>query len=410
MAFVIYRHTLASISLMYLSTVCTSGLAQQSGQAAIKLGDSELTPIVRIDYVTNSNAYLSPSDEVEATGFIVAPEFVLSADRGGVDARVGYQGEYAGFSESALDYDDHRLFADVSAEISSRKRLLAAIDISIEHEELGVERTEGSASADSEQVESLLTTINTQYSYGALSAKGNAAVGVFARSRGFRSREDITEGEDFTELTPFGRFSYRLSSDTRALLEARYRIFNFDNSLLDRNELQILTGLVFSGSSRVGGEAKFGLTSANYQSDAVKDTSLLAVDVNVYYLAASYSRISLRAVREFNNADGRSFSGGAQTQTIDDLLELSWDHKWSTFVGTRASVSAFNRNRECPSIGTQTFSSTFELGLSPRRWLEFGVGLQATDRSADNCEGLVQESSAREFDRQKIGIYVRATL
>jgi len=46
-------------------------IAQQSGPLSKKVGEADLTPTVRLDYVSNSNSSLTSDHEVKTTVFII---------------------------------------------------------------------------------------------------------------------------------------------------------------------------------------------------------------------------------------------------------------------------------------------------------------------------------------------------
>ena len=52
----------------------------------------------------------------------------------------------------------------------------------------------------------------------------------------------------------------------------------------------------------------------------------------------------------------------------------------------------------------------FELGLFPRRWLEFGAGVVLSERSGDNCQAVDDTLIELDYDRQLLNVFVRATL
>ena len=48
-------------------------------------------------------------------------------------------------------------------------------------------------------------------------------------------------------------------------------------------EVETSLGLAFTGTGKIGGEARIGVTSADFEDQNRGDTTLLSADINVYY-------------------------------------------------------------------------------------------------------------------------------
>jgi len=196
-----------------LSCVSFGVAAQDLNQSAIKVGEADFFPSIRLGGITRDNVFAASSDQTDATGFLIAPSAILKADRRGLDVTLGYEGEYASFSEDAVSYDDHNLFGAVEAVVSTRKRVSASAALKLDHQELGTGLSRGAVSIGSEQVERFIFDANAAYTYGAPTARFNVTAGLDLDSVTFQNRPDITDGRDHTEFTPYGRISYRLNRE-----------------------------------------------------------------------------------------------------------------------------------------------------------------------------------------------------
>lgn len=381
---------------------------QAQGSESVKLGEANVTPGVRVEYLTNSNAYVSSNEEVGATGVRVSPRLEISADRRLLDVKLGYEGDYANLSEEAINFDDHRLYGIVDLEIDTRQRVNGIVQFSKKHEEFGKGRTFGAASSDSDAVEYFDFSLDSSYTYGALSAKGNLTGGMYYSSRSYQNRADLTTGADVAEISPYGQFSYRVSPSTRALLELRLRSLNFDTDSLDRTEFQALLGLGFLEGGKTAGSMKVGVGSANYDDEATADTNFVVVRTNLTYSPSTYSKLSINYSRQLNDSDLATVSQ-SQSQTIQDVVTLAWAHQWSAFVDSSLSFKANLSDRDCPTVSSQTSTIGFELGVTPRRWLRIGVGLANESRDVDGCSNE-QDVSVLEFERQIVSLFVNLSL
>ena len=151
------------------------------------------------------------------------------------------------------------------------------------------------------------------------------------------------------------------------------------------------------------------MTNADFSEGDVDDATLITAQVDLFFQPSSFSRFDIRLQRELDDLNSFN-SGDLSSDTIDDDLAITWRYDWSSFVTTRASFAAEWRRRDCPTIGTQTTSAGFEIGLKPRRWIELGAGVQADQRSDDDCQLATGESADFSYDRQIFNVFVRATL
>ena len=397
-----------SLSLtVILCAMCGSALAQDDGQS-VKVGEADLFPSIQLDYLFNSNAFVTEDDEVDTTGFAVSPSLLLKAERRLLSFELSYEGDYATFDEDALDYDDHELQLRTEAELSSRRRFEGGLRISKEHEDLGRGFTRGIADEDSDQVEYLIADLFGEYTYGARNAQGNLTFGLEITDQSFKSRSDLTDGQDYTRITPSGEFTYRLSDRSRALLEVGIANWDFSQDARDRNDFFVNTGLVLSSSGKSGGTIGVGATRLQFDESVFEDTTELTVDVRLFYKPINQSRFDLIISRAIDNIEGSQISA-TNGQGVLDTIRLNWAHDWSGRVSSRAFVSLRASDRSCPTPDTEFVSSGFQLGLDIRRWLEIGAGLALESRTSDDCAD-VAFSDELEFDRERANIFIRATL
>ena len=381
-----------------------NGIAQESGQQTGKIGEADVYTTVRFGFLTSDNAFRSEADEVDSSGFRIAPSVEVVAERRGLKFALGYSGDFAKFDKVELDYSDHRLVGSVDAILSTRKRFTASTNLMFRHEELGTGLTRGAVNVGDEQVEAADFIADANYIYGAPTAKFNVTGGMSLRSVSFQNRSDLTEGSDYLEIKPYGRVSYRLSSDTRALVELGLSSFDYDNDSLDRSAVDLLAGLSFQGTGKTSGQLKVGISSNSYSDSRVEDNSILVANIGLTFSPSSLSIIDVSFNREINNEEGIDFSNGT-SQTIDDTALIRWRKKWSGFAKTVAYARFNNQDRKCPSFGTQTAEVGFELSVLPRRWIEVGAGLSSRSVTADDCGATLD--SDLEYDLNELLAFVR---
>jgi len=121
---------------LLLGILSSSVYAQDDEAAPIRIGESKIIPSARFEYRQTNNAFLTNTDQTEATAFVIKPRASWVADRRLLELTGIYEGEYATYSEEVLNYADHSLRAIVDAELSARNRLrrfsLAALPMKIQ--------------------------------------------------------------------------------------------------------------------------------------------------------------------------------------------------------------------------------------------------------------------------------------
>ncbi len=396
---------MASLAFSGAMIISADALSQEA--ASFKLGETNLTPAVRVDYVSIDNVYRKASDEVSGTGVHVKPELVWSADRRLLTFDALYSGDYASFSEDGLDYDNHYLRLRGIGDISSRQRFLASLSVTNFAEEQGTGQASGVLDVLDEQVEVTGVFGRAEYTYGARNSRGNLTGGVILGSLSYSNLEAFTDGDDYTFVRPYGVFSLRLSPDTRFLTELRFTAFDYDDDARDRDEVALLTGVEMSASSKLSGDARIGVAKASFDQDSDNDTTELIAEVGLQYSPVSYSRFDISFDRSFETEDNNVDNIG---RAIDDTAGIVWTHDWSSRFQTRTTLSLDNSDRECPNVDDQTVAFEIELNYQVRRWLQFGISGTQESRSITDCVDTPAVLEALDYDRSVVGAHVRATL
>ena len=379
---------------------------------SIALGDADIYPALRIDYLSNDNVRLAGPDEEKTAGSVVlvSPRVELVAQRRLLRLRARYEGRYAQGEEDPQDVSDHLLGLDVDAEIDKRRRLAAFAQYRRDHEPFGFNILRGRADEADEPVMFDEFRLGASFRYGVVDARGNVEGGLRVTSRSFTNLESITDGRDYVVVAPYGLFSYRLSGDTRALLELRYEDVTRDSGADDRDALSLFGGVEFAAGGRLRGSARLGATSTSYDLEAREEETIFAAETEIRYLIREYATLGLAFVRELDDTGTRREDGTLLRQTVADELTLSWEQSWSSRISHEAYVQRVGRDRACPEPITARLAAGLEIDYAVRRWLGFGVSLVAQRRDADLCEGVPAEDGTLEFDQRLVGVHVRATL
>lgn len=402
--------------LLMLGTLPAPALAQSDDEAApIKIGESNLIPSVRFEYLQTNNAFLTDTDQpdseqIEATAFVIKPRADWTADRRLLRLIGIYEGEYASYSEEALNYADHSLRAIVNANLSTKQRILARIGVNFRHQPLGTSFTRGISDPDEEQVEFIDTQLSGSYNYGAQSARGNFTLGLNFVARSYQNQEDLTEGADYTSVRPYGQFSLRLSADTRAIATLRFSSTAFENSARDRNDISLLTGLRFAATGKSGGEFQLGASLSNFSAATVDDETSFIAEAELFYEPSVFSRFELSASRQLDN-DAGSPLDLSTVLTITDVAKLNWRHEWSSRLFHVADLSYQLENGDCPDRSSlATAAGGIELNLVVRRWLHVGASFNGRARETTLCANVAENVGDVSYESRIVGAHIRATL
>jgi len=401
--------------VLVLGILPAPALAQIDEAASIKIGESNLIPSVRFEYLQTDNAFLNDSDQsgseqTEATAFVIKPRADWTADRRLLSLTGTYEGEYASYSEETLNYADHSLQAAVNAELSTRQRFLARFGFRFDHQPLGTSFTRGISDSDAEQVEFIDTELTGSYNYGAQNARGNFILGLGFLARAYQNREDLTAGSDYISIRPFGQFSLRLSADTRAIATLRFSNTTFDNSVRDRNDVSLLAGLRFAATGKSGGEFQLGTSQSIFSQSNRDDEISFIAEAELFYEPSVFSRFELSAKRELDN-DAGSPLDLSSVLTITDTANLNWRHEWSSRLFHVANLSYELENGDCPDRNSlATAAGGIELNLVIRRWLQVGASFSGRARDTTICETVEANIGDVSYESQFIGAHIRATL
>lgn len=395
-------------ALLALSVFSSFATAQQADGLSIKIGETDLYPAVRVDFLQRSNAFLTESDPEEISAFTIKPEAYWIAERRLLSLQASYNGAYQFASESFQNYNDHILGASVNAELSTRKRVNANLSIEFGHEDLGTNLTAGTVTPDSEQIKYVDTRARTSFTYGAARARGNIVVGLNVGQFSYSNRSDVTAGRDYNFFQPFGKFSLRISGDTRATIELRYR--SFDSSpARDRTDLSILAGLQFAATGKSGGSFALGTATSSFKDAGVDDRSNFIVEGNLFWEPSVFSRLDLELLRNLDGVDGGLASTNSPT-VIRDRAELQWKYAWSDRLRHTAKLGITAVDADCPSRDRLTSLAGLEVDLKVRRWLSVGISGSTESREFSDCAVEPDVDPMLDYTNNTVGLYLRATL
>ena len=384
--------------------------AQDDDERRVRIGEAELYPSLRIDFVRDSNVTRVDGDPVEGEAVILRPRLEFRADKRQITLRAGYAGALSSGSEPALDWADHRLDGGVDARLGIRGRVQVGASLAREHEAPGQNLTAGREDLADTPVEFNDVEVLATFTYGAAQALGNVSAGLRYDTRHYVNLTEVTDGRDNARVEPFARFGYRLGGDTRLFAEFSWIDAGFDDEVRDYTAPGLFAGLTFNATGRLVGDVRIGVRDVDFDSPRGQDGAGLFLSGGVDYSPSTISTFSLDLSREVD--DSANFvDDGEEFRAIRTRADLTWVREWSARFSTTAYGGIIVRERDCPDLDRTTTTAGIEGAVSIRRWLQVGASFAANTRSTNDCgdRGDGVNRGGLEFDRQVAGVYIRVT-
>lgn len=390
-------------SLLFLPacSLLALGSAAHAQQAPIKIGETTLVPSVRIGYAASDNGFLTSENPIETSTTRLSPNLVWNADRGRNRITGTYYGNYAFSDEDELGFNDHYFGLNAYGEFSRRSQATVSARLNRVHEDIGTGFTRGVGNS-SERVDYTEASLELGHRYGAAQARLNFRSGLDFYLRDYDG--DRAAGSSRQSVSPYAELSYRLSGDTRGLLQARFTTTDFESDA-DRDDLQLFAGVSWAATGISGGAVRIGATQSDFADDRTSDTQAVA-RISAWFTPTTFSRFEAsfnRSVYDENDAQAV-----LQNPVTDDLV-LNWNHNWSSRVRSVARINRQSIERGCPADDEVTIGGRFEVNFRVRRYLSFGFGAQTSNRTSTLCNTVVQ-AQTNDLDYDSSGAFVHMDL
>lgn len=352
-------------------------------------------PAALIGFGRNDNLLGTTTNKLSSTFTMLRPEAVAELKRAGDRYTLSYTGNYARYNSSSADnYDHHELWAAADNYFTSRMRL-----------GWGVGYIESSDARGSTNLAST-STPNRWHApvarvlgiYGAPGAIGRAELESSVMQKRYDNNRSITNVSDVDTAMVAGRFYYRFMPKTSVLVEARNTLANYtlDTSTQDNNDRRYYAGLTWEATAKTTGTIKVGRAYKDFNDASRKDGSNTSWEGSVRWSPLTYSAFDLVTSK------APSDSTGVGNYTINTATNLTWNHRWASYISSRVSAGAIKTDYDSDSRrdDTRTYGVGFYRELGYR--LRLGLDWTRTDRSSNQ--------SANEFKRDVTMITLEGVL
>jgi polysaccharide biosynthesis protein VpsM len=368
--------------------------AADSGPANIRLGETPLflTPFLGIGAGYDDNLFLSSTNEKGSSYYVISPGFRLDARDANKVVAVSYQGTIGRYGQSEDDnFVDHAVRGSFDMAFGYRAFLRLTADYVRGHDPRGSTDRAFTTSPDKYR----LSTPGVTFAYGAPGADGRVEVYYSDATKRYTNNRATAAVSDRDTQEVGAAFYWRVMPRTYVMVEARQTDLHYKlpGSPFSGDEQRIFGGVMWEATAATTGTLKVGQLRKRFDSGLplYEGTAWEGI---VTWAPRTYSRFDLYTGRYPTE------STGLGRFILSDAYGAVWNHAWSSFLFTEASLrfqkdeyQGFSRNDDITSVGLKA-------GYRFRRWLTLGAEYSFTKR----------ESSTSAFDYDKSLYLLTATI
>jgi hypothetical protein len=176
---------------------------------------------------------------------------------------------------------------------------------------------------------------------------------------------------------------YEVAPKTKALLEARYTDYKYQNKNFGRDKLDsknkgVLVGVTWDATAKTSGTFKIGRERRSFDSSDYGSQSTGMWEAGVTWAPLTYSTFELNTRQGFD--EGNDGASSIKTQST----RLGWKHYWMDRLYSDTSYTRTDQKYQ-QTVKREDNTDNYGLSLTyqARRWLDVGIGYTYTDRASD---------------------------
>jgi polysaccharide biosynthesis protein VpsM len=360
-------------------TILTAPVVASSAAIKTEAG-LYLYPSLLTGYGRNTNINSSATSPVASNFVNVAPKIIGEMKNNGDRYTAVVSLDSTNFDSSSADnFTNSEITLAGDNYFTPRARLGWSVG------QVGGNDARGSKQTGSNSPEAWRSTnLDGRFIYGAAEASGRLEVDLGTRGKVY----DKYALGNMDQTLIAGRALYRLGTRTMALTEVRQSKSAYTSSLAtDSNtERQYYVGLTWEATAATTGIVKVGTMTKDFDAAGKSGYNGGSWEATVRWLPLTYSQFELQSAR--STAD----SSGVGNFEIRTSSNLSWNHKWTQSLVSRASLGVLNT--EFTGANRTDTANTLGLAMdySVLRWLKLGVDLANTDNSSNTANGAFKRN------------------
>jgi len=344
---------------------CASVARAETG--AIAVGAMQLVPTITLSEYHNDNILSKKKKKeiLKSWVTVIKPRFALSADNGADQYTFVYDLSDKIYHQS---HDDDVVghFFKFDAKLGLSRKLTSDfyIDYKLSHDPRGSTFTGGAASTvvvPDAYHESILGGSVDYGSNAHIIVKGEYS------SKRYTNNRIRTVTRDMDTATAAAEFDYHVTGKTSAVLEARYKQFNYQYQTarvnLDSNEQKYFVGLNWDATAKTSGTVRVGYAKKSFSNVSIQDSGFLAWEVIAKWRPMSYSSWVLRTSSLPVETDGT----GSYIKNTG--VDLAWSHAWSGRVRHRVSFAYTKASYQGSTRTDDVTKARVSVAYQWQRWL-----------------------------------------
>jgi len=348
--------------------------------ASVRIGGVDITPAIQVNEAHDDNVFAQEKTRKSSWITTIEPGVLVSAESGTSTYELRYQLSKGLFHSSRNDdFLDHFVSAKADFDMSSRLKSGLWVNYSKTHDRRGTTFTGAPL------------TFNTPDRYHRSVAGGKVSYGKNARidlnaeytNKRYDNHHTLTQTRDLDTIGGSAAFSYPVGPKTSAVVEARYKHYNYKffsaTTNLDSNEQRYFAGLDWEATAKTTGHARVGYLKKNFSDARLIGTSQFAWELGVLWEPMSYSSWELATDYKPLETDGT----GTFSKSIGG--RLTWKHEWNSKL-SHSAYGGYRQNRfqglvvqRKDKVTTAGASVDYQL----MRWLGIGGAYDYTNRSSN---------------------------
>ncbi len=314
------------------------------------------------------------------------PNLALIADDGASQYQLAYTLSKGIYHQSHNDdYLDH--FFDLTGNMGLSQKLTVDFnaDYNLAHDARGSTFTGGAVVAAVEPDKYHETLVGGSVNYGSnahVIVSGDYSNKRYTNNR-YINNQPRTAARDMDTFGTAVEFDYDLTGKTSAVLEARYKQFNYKFQSatvnLDSSEQKYFTGLNWEATAKTSGRARIGYTKKNFKKVSTQDVGFFSWELGVEWLPMSYSSWVLETSLTPVETDGTG------SFIKNKSVNLSWNHAWNERLSHAISL-AYTRGAYQADLSSRvdkTTTASVSVSYQMLRWLAIEPSYHYSNRSSN---------------------------
>ncbi|NHQ88521.1 outer membrane beta-barrel protein [Iodobacter sp. HSC-16F04] len=346
--------------------------------SAIEAGPFFIYPTLGIAVGRDSNVTRTNRNEIASTAALISPSIVADLLNNGDRYVFGYNGKFLRYFDSKENNtNSNELQFQAQNAYSARLSSLILSNLLYAEDAQGTTDS-GSSTPDKYRSFGLKGLV----AYGAAEATGRIELEAGVQNKRYSNNQNVTRFFDQDSLSAAARFFYRVAPKTSLVFEGRVQNFDYlvNPDLQNSKEYRFYTGATWDADDYFTGTVKVGVLNKNYDTSTKEDFTKFSYEALLRFTPLTYSSFELSALRTPSEATG---SGNF---LLDDVLNLQWNHAWSSYLSTRTYLNYVQSDYSGITRTDNTYAAGLGVDYKLTRWLKTGAELRYEKRNSNITE------------------------